>query len=98
MLLKMKMIVKFHRSDEEDSAPAKSWANQVTVLEVRCLSSSVCTALIPSEPVVGISCSCFSIEMAKGQGNHFEMSLSRAEGWRIALFRNLLHKRFLTSL
>ena len=36
------------------------------------------------------------IEMAKGQGNHFEMS--RAGGWRISLFRNLLHKRFLTSL
>ena len=52
MLLKMKMMVKFHRNDEEeDSAPAKSWASQVTpVLEVRCLSSSVCTALIPSEP------------------------------------------------
>ena len=43
MLLKMKMMVKFHRSDEEDSAPAKSWTNQVTVLEVRYLSSSVRT-------------------------------------------------------
>ena len=48
MLLKMKMMVKFHRNDEEeeeeDSAPAKSWTSQVTpVLEVRCLSSSVRT-------------------------------------------------------
>ena len=43
MLLKMKMMVKFHRNDEEDTAPAKSWTNQVTVLEVRCLSSSVRT-------------------------------------------------------
>ena len=45
MLLKMKMMVKFHRNDEEeDSPPAKSWASQVTpVLEVRCLSSSVRT-------------------------------------------------------
>ena len=43
MLLKMKMIVKFHRSDEEDSAPAKSWTNQVNILEVRYLSSSVRT-------------------------------------------------------
>ena len=96
MLLKMKMMVKFLRDGEEDSASAKSWTHQVTVLEVRCLSSSVCTALIPFEPVVGISCSCFSIEMAKGQGNHFEMS--RARGWRIALFRNLLQKILLTSL
>ena len=77
MLLKMKMMVKFLRNGEEDSASAKSWTHQVTVLEVRCLSSSVCRALIPSEPVVGISCSCFSIEMAKGQGNHFEMSRAR---------------------
>ena len=48
MLLKMKMMVKFHRNDEEeDSAPAKSWASQVTPvledLEGRCLSSSVRT-------------------------------------------------------
>ena len=44
MLLKMKMMVKFHRNDEEDSAPAKSWTSQVTpVLEVRCVSSSVRT-------------------------------------------------------
>ena len=45
MLLKMKMMVKFHRNDEEeDSAPAKSWASQVTpVLEVRYLSSRVRT-------------------------------------------------------
>ena len=67
MLLKMKMRVKFLRNGEEDSASAKSWTHQVTVLEVRCLSSSVCHALIPFEPVVGISCSCFSIEMAKGE-------------------------------
>ena len=43
----MKMMVKFHRNDEEeDSASAKSWASQVTPvleLEVRCLSSSVRT-------------------------------------------------------
>ena len=39
----MKIMVEFHRSDEEDSAPAKSWTNQVTVLEVRYLSSSVRT-------------------------------------------------------
>ena len=43
MLLKMKMTVKFLRNGEEEGDPAKSWTHQVTVLEVRCLSSSVRT-------------------------------------------------------
>ena len=91
MLLKMKMTVKFLRNGEEEGDPAKSWTHQVTVLEVK-----LCTHLSLLNQSLEYAALVSMIEMAKEQGNHFEMS--RAGGWRIALFRNLLHKRLLTSL
>ena len=50
MLLKMKMTVKFLRNGEEEGDPAKSWTHQVTVLEVRCLSSCVRTCPFWTSP------------------------------------------------